>query len=272
MTNDGDPDRTGQVALELHDVVVRRGESVILDDISLDVRVGQRWVVLGANGSGKTTLLRIMALYDHPTSGTVEVLGERLGETDIRALRTRVGYTSAALADQLRPGLTAHDAVRTARYAALEAWWHRYTGADDRRATHCMEMLHVAHLADRTIGSLSSGERQRVLLARALMNDPAVLLLDEASAGLDLGGREELVASLTALATDRGSPPLVMVTHHVDEIPVGTTHVLMLREGRILSSGPIDATLDAAALSDCFGLELVLERRADGRFSAWARS
>lgn len=268
--NDRQPDGSGSIALELHGVVVRRGESVILDDISLEVRVGQRWVVLGPNGSGKTTLLRIMALYDHPTSGTVEVLGERLGETDVRTLRTKVGYSSSALADQLRPGLTAHDAVRTARHAALEAWWHRYTDIDDRQATRCMEMLHVGHLADRTIGSLSSGERQRVLLARALMNDPAVLLLDEPSARLDLGGREELVASLTALAADRGSPPLVMVTHHVDEIPPGTTHVLMLRAGRVLSSGPIDSTLDAAALSDCFGLALELEQRPDGRFTAWA--
>jgi iron complex transport system ATP-binding protein len=170
--------------------MVRRDGSRILDDISIDVHRGQRWVVLGPNGSGKTTLLRIMALYDHPTTGTVEVLGERLGQTDVRTLRTRVGYASAALADQLRPGLTAHDAVRTARHAALEPWWHHYTDEDDRRATECLELLHVGHLAHRTLGSLSSGERQRTLLARALMNDPAVLLLDEPSARLDLGGRD----------------------------------------------------------------------------------
>jgi len=264
--------RSGPPALRLSAVTVERGGSRILDNLSIDVFAGERWVVVGPNGSGKTTLLRIMALYDHPTRGVVEVLGERLGRTDVRTLRTRVGYSSAALAEQLRPGLTAHDAVRTARHAALEPWWHRYTDADDERALECLDMLHVARLAPRPIGSLSSGERQRVLLARALMNDPAVLLLDEPSARLDLGGREELVATLAALAVDPGSPPFVMVTHHVDEIPPGTTHVLMLREGRVLRGGPLVSTLDAAGLSECFGVDLVLDRRADGRFSAWARS
>lgn len=258
-------------ALRLTDITVQRGGTRILDDISIEVRTGQRWVVLGPNGSGKTTLLRIMALYDHPTTGVVEVLGERLGQTDVRTLRTRVGYASAALADQLRPGLTGLDAVRTARNAALEPWWHRYSDDDDRRALECLEMLHVAGLADRTLGSLSSGERQRVLLARALMNDPAVLLLDEPSARLDLGGREELVATLAGLATDADSPPFVMVTHHVDEIPMGATHVLLLAEGRALRSGTIETTIESGALSECFGLDLVVERRADGRFSAWAR-
>ncbi|MDX2378409.1 MAG: ATP-binding cassette domain-containing protein [Acidimicrobiia bacterium] len=253
-------------------MIVRRDGSTILDDLSIDVYPDQRWVVLGPNGSGKTTLLRIMALYDHPSSGTVEVLGERLGQTDVRTLRSRLGYASSALADQLRPGLTAHDAVRTARHAALEPWWHRYSVADDRRADECLRLLHVDQLSGRALGSLSSGERQRVLLARALMNDPAVLLLDEPSAGLDLGGREELVATLAQLARERSSPPCVMVTHHVDEIPQGSTHVLLLRDGRALSSGPIGTTLDSAALSECFGVDLVLERRGDGRFSAWARS
>jgi iron complex transport system ATP-binding protein len=269
VTSDGD--RADAPALALHDVVVRRDGSTILDDVSIEVRADQRWVVLGANGSGKTTLLRIMAMYDHPSSGTVELLGERLGRTDVRTLRRRVGYSSAALADQLRPGLSAHDAVRTARYAALEPWWHRYTDEDDHQATRCLERMAVAHLAGRPLGSLSSGERQRVLLARAMMNDPAVLLLDEPSARLDLGGREELVATLARLAAAAAAPPLVMVTHHVDEIPPGVTDLLMLREGRAIVSGPIDL-LESATLSDCFGLDLVLERRADGRFSAWARS
>jgi iron complex transport system ATP-binding protein len=262
----------GVPALALRDVVVQRDGSTILDNISIEVRAQQRWVMLGANGSGKTTLVRIMALYDHPSSGTVDVLGERLGRTDVRTLRTRIGYASAAMADQLRPGLSAHDVVRTARHGALEPWWHRYTDEDDRQATRCLDRLHVAHLGHRTFGSLSSGERQRVLLARTLMNDPAVLLLDEPSARLDLGGREELVATLSALAADPTAPPFVVVTHHVDEIPPGATHVLMLREGRTLAVGPIDDVLDDAVLSSCFGIDLALERRADGRLSAWARN
>jgi iron complex transport system ATP-binding protein len=259
-------------ALALRDVVVHRDGSTILDNISIEVWAQQRWVMLGANGSGKTTLVRIMALYDHPSSGTVDVLGERLGRTDVRTLRTRIGYASAAMADQLRPGLSAHDVVRTARHGALEPWWHRYTDEDDRQATRCLDRLHVAYLGRRTFGSLSSGERQRVLLARTLMNDPAVLLLDEPSARLDLGGREELVTTLSALAADPTAPPFVVVTHHVDEIPPGATHVLMLREGRTLATGPIDDVLDDAVLSSCFGIDLALERRADGRLSAWARN
>ncbi len=259
------------LALDLDHIVMRRGMTLILDDISFSVGDGERWLILGANGSGKTSLLRVAALYDHPTSGTVEVLGERLGRTDVRELRRRVGYASAALADQLRPSLRVLDAVRTARFAALEPWWHRYTGDDDDRARACLERMGVGRFAERPLESLSSGERQRVLLARTLMTDPAIVLLDEPSARLDLGGREQLVHALDDYAADAAAPPLVVVTHHVDDIPPSTTHVLMLREGRVLRRGPIDDVLDAAALSDCFGLALSLERRTDGRFSAWAR-
>ncbi len=258
-------------ALQLRDIHVRRDSTTIIGSISARVERDERWVILGANGSGKTTLVRIMALYDHPTSGSVEVLGERLGRTDIRVLRRRVGYAAAALAAQLRPQLSALDVVRTARYAALEPWWHRYTDADDDRARFCLDQLHVAHHAERSFGTLSSGEQQRVLLARTLMNDPAVVLLDEPSARLDLGGREELIATLGGLARDPDAPPIVLVTHHVDEIPPGMTHVLLLRDGDVLAAGPLDDVLTAAALSDCFGIALDLERRTSGRFSAWAR-
>jgi iron complex transport system ATP-binding protein len=258
-------------ALELCDVHLHRDGTDVIGKISSRVEQDQRWVILGANGSGKTSLMRIMALYDHPTSGTVDVLGERLGRTDVRILRRRVGYASAALADQLRPQLSVIDVVQTAKFAALEPWWHRYDDADADRARFCLGRMGVERFADRTFGTLSSGEQQRVLLARTLMNDPAVVLLDEPSARLDLGGREQLVTTLGALASDASAPPLVIVTHHVDEIPSGITHVLLLASGDELTSGPIESTLTAESLSECFGLPLDLERRASGRFSAWAR-
>lgn len=264
------PVDSSTAALRVSDIVVKRDGVLIIDRISLEVESNHRWVVLGANGSGKTTLMRIMAMYDHPMSGTVEVLGQRLGQTDVRELRRNIGYASAALAAQLRPDLVAHDVVRTARHAALEPWWHRYDDADDTRADHCLATMHVEHLRNRRFGSLSSGEQQRVLLARTLMNEPAVVLLDEPSARLDLGGREELVATLAGLADDVDAPPFVMVTHHVDEIPPGVTHVAMIRDGRLMTAGPIDDTLTAPALSECFGLELHLDRRDDGRYAAWA--
>jgi iron complex transport system ATP-binding protein len=259
------------LSLDLNHIAMRRDGTVILDDVSFGVRSGERWLLLGANGSGKTSLLRIAALYEHPTSGTVDVLGERLGRADVRVLRHRIGYASAALADQLRPSLRALDVVRTARYAALEPWWHTYTDGDDAAARACLDRMGVGRHAERELGTLSSGERQRVLLARTLMNDPAIVLLDEPSARLDLGGREQLVHALDDLAADPDSPPSVVVTHHVDDIPPSSTHVVLLRDGRILRSGPIDDVLDADGLSETFGLALTLERRDDGRFSAWAR-
>ncbi len=228
--------RTGPV-LVVDDIVLRRDGVVILDGVSLRVDAGERWVILGPNGCGKTSLVRVMAMYDHPTLGTVEVLGERLGRTDVRVLRQRIGYMSAAFGDQLRRDLVAHDVVRTARHAALEPWWHRYEPHDDERADACLSELGVAHLRDRRFGTLSSGEQQRVLLARTLMNDPAVILLDEPSARLDLGGREQLVTTLAGLAADPTAPPFVMVTHHVDEIPPGVTHAALMSSGRIERAG-----------------------------------
>lgn len=258
-------------ALTLDHVSFVRAGRAILDDVTLGVATHERWVVLGANGSGKTTLLRIASLYEHPTSGEVTVLGERLGRTDVRVLRRRIGYTSAALAAQLRPDLSARDIVMTARHAALEPWWHRYDDEDRRRAVDCLDRMGVADFADRSFGTLSSGEQQRVLLARTLMNDPAVVLLDEPSARLDLAGREQLVGALGELAADPDAPPVVLVTHHVDEIPDGMTHVLLLRNGRTVTSGGLHEHLTSDSLSACFGLDLELERRDDGRLSAWSR-
>ncbi len=257
--------------LELDRIVFERDTRRIIDDVTLRVHSDEHWAVLGANGSGKTTLLRIAAMYEHPSSGTVRVLDEELGRTDVRLLRRRVGYASAALSGEFRQALAAVDVVVTAKYAALEPWWHQYTADDYRQAQSCLDRMHVGRLAQRSIGTLSSGEQQRVFLARTLMNDPGIVLLDEPSARLDLSGREQLVDALTDLAVQPDGPPTVLATHHVDEIPTVVTHALLLRDGRAISKGPLEATLTSDTLSDCFSMPLQLERRADGRFSAWAK-
>jgi iron complex transport system ATP-binding protein len=261
----------GLPALELNRIVFERSGRRILDDITLHVQRSERWLVLGANGSGKTSLLRIAAMYEHPSAGDVSVLGETLGHTDVRQLRRRIGYASAALAGQFRQELTALDIVMTAKHAALEPWWHRYDDHDRLQARACLDRMQVGEFADRTMATLSSGERQRVLLARTLMNDPEVILLDEPSARLDLGGREQLVHALGDLAADTDGPPFVMVTHHVDEVPDGVTHALLLRDGRAVAQGLLGDALTAATLSECFEMDLALDRRPDGRLSAWAR-
>ena len=243
----------------------------VLRGVDWEVRPGQRWVVLGPNGSGKTTLVRIATMWEHPSTGVVELLGQRLGRTDVRRLRAGVGFTSAAMADMLRPSLTAAEVVMTAKHAALEPWWHRYDAADAGRARAALERVGCGDRSDQRFGTLSSGERQRVLLARALSLEPGVVVLDEPNAGLDLGGREQLIVLLSDLAADPDTPPLVLVTHHADEIPEGFTHALLLRDGAVLASGPMDETLTSANLSECFGLDLTLERR-HGRWTARAAS
>ncbi|MEY2403966.1 MAG: iron complex transport system ATP-binding protein [Acidimicrobiaceae bacterium] len=256
-------------ALALTNVGLVRGETTILDDINWAVSEGERWILLGANGSGKTSLIRIASLYLHPSSGEVDVLGQRLGRVDVRRHRRRIGVVSASFADLLRPGLTATEIVMTAKYAALEPWWHHYEDADRARAVELLSRFGCAELADHPFATLSSGERQRVQLARTLMTDPGLLLLDEPTAGLDLGGREDLVRRLSTLAADPATPATVLVTHHVDEIPPGYGHVLLLRDGRVTAAGAIDDVLTSSALSDCFGLDVTLERR-NGRFFAFA--
>jgi iron complex transport system ATP-binding protein len=256
-------------ALRLDGVSVRFEDRTVLRDVTWAVLPHERWVILGRNGSGKSTLLRVASLTLHPSQGTVDVLGERLGRTDVRVLRRRIGVTSAALADRFRPGVRAREVVMTARYAALETWWHDYGDTDRAAAGKLLAQLGVGDRADQPFGTLSSGERQRVLLARTLLTEPGLLLLDEPTAGLDLGGREELVSALAALAGDPASPPAVLVTHHVEEIPPGFTHALLLREGEVHAAGPLGETLTTAALSSCFNLRLGLERHGH-RWSARA--
>ncbi len=263
-----DPVSTGSEAtLRLVGVGFTRDGRDLLDGIDWQVQPGEDWVVLGLNGSGKTTLIRIAALYEHPSRGTIDVLGQRLGRTDVRALRTRVALVSSAMSDLMRPQLTASEIVMCAKHAALEPWWHTYSSADRDRALHLLDAQGVGHVAEHRFATLSSGERQRTMLARALMNEPGVVLLDEPTAGLDLRGREELVDRLDALAADPDASPLVLVTHHVEEIPPAFTHVLAIRDGRVLDQGPIDDVLTADLLSETFRLPLVLERR-DGRYTA----
>lgn len=257
-------------ALELDGVSVRIDGRTVLADVSWVVEDGQRWVVLGPNGSGKTTLLRVASLYLHPTGGSVRVLGQTVGRLDVRALRPSIGLASAALANQVRPQVTARDAVMTARFGALEAWWHTYDDADRERADTLLERFGVGDRADQAFGTLSSGERQRVQLARTLMTDPDLVLLDEPTAGLDLGGREDLLVRLTDLARDPATPPLVLVTHHVDEIPEGFTHALVLAEGRVVAHGAIADVITGPVLSAAFGVDLEVEHR-DGRWSARGR-
>ena len=261
---------TASAVLELTAVDFVRGNRIILSRVDWRVQSSERWVVLGPNGSGKTTLCRLASLYLHPTRGSLDVLGQRLGRVDVRELRKHVGFTSAAVAAMLRPNLRVADVVVTGIHAALAPYWHTYTADDHRKARDLLDRFGCLHVVDSEFGTLSSGERQRVLLARTLMSNPSLLLLDEPTAGLDLGGREDLVDLLAHLASDPAAPATIMVTHHVDEIPPGFTHMLLLKNGKVLAKGPLDETLTADRLSDCFGLPLRVERR-DGRWSAWGK-
>ncbi|MTD16724.1 ATP-binding cassette domain-containing protein [Nakamurella sp. YIM 132087] len=263
--------RPGQASvLHLWEVTVRRGSTTLLDRISWNVDADERWVVLGPNGAGKTTLLQIAAATMHPTSGRAHVLGERLGAVNLADVRPRIGFSSAALATRVPPNEKVRDVVVSAGYGVIGRWRERYDAMDDDRALELLDAFGVAHLADRLYGTLSEGERKRTLAARALMTDPELLLLDEPAAGLDLGGREDLLGRLTRLAADPLSPATILVTHHVEEIPAGFTHVLLVRGGAVVGAGPLGETLTEQSLSKTFGLGLVLEQR-DGRYFARAR-
>jgi iron complex transport system ATP-binding protein len=255
-----------------HVRVVRNG-TALLDDISWEVGAGERWALLGPNGSGKTTLLTVVGSALWPTSGTVEILGARLGRVDMRTLRRRIAVVSASVSRTLRPELPALDVVLTGRFAALETWWDEYTDADRDRATALLAEagFGAPGFAERPFGLLSEGERQQVLLARALMSSPELLLMDEPAAGLDLGARERLLGRLATLAADPSVPPLVLVTHHLEEIPPGVTHAALMRGARLVATGPVEGVLTSRTVSDAFGVSVTVERHG-GRWSARAVS
>lgn len=250
-------------------VGVVRGHNTLLDEVDWEVEEGQRWVVLGPNGAGKTTLLQLASARMHPTRGVVGILGEVLGAVDVFELRPRIGLASAALAERIPGGERVADVVVTASYGVVGRWRENYDGMDHSRAIELLDALGAAQLADRRYGTLSEGERKRVQIARALMTDPELMLLDEPAAGLDLGGREDLVRRLGDIAADLMAPALVLVTHHVEEIPPHFTDVLLLRDGKVVAQGPLELALTAENLSATFGLRLVLERHGN-RWSARA--
>src|SRR5690606_22076310 len=245
-----------EAVLELADVSVRRGTAVLLDGVEWRVGADERWVVLGPNGAGQTTLLQLCATQIHPTTGVVGILGEGMGTVDVFELRPRIGLTSAAIADRIPRRERVGDVVVSAAYGVVGRWREAYDELDHDRAQQLLTEVGVAHLADRTFGTLSEGERKRVQIARALMTDPELLLLDEPAAGLDLGGREDLVSTLAVLAADPASPTTVLVSHHVEEIPPGFTHALLLRRGGVVAAGPIEETLTEPLLSETFGMQL----------------
>jgi iron complex transport system ATP-binding protein len=257
--------------LEFSDVVVSRNAREIVSHLDWSVEDDQRWVVLGPNGAGKTTLLQLADTLMHPSSGTVTILGERLGRTDVFELRPRIGFASSAMARRIPPEESVLDVVLTAAFSVLGRWREDYEDIDERRALRVLAEWKLDHLADRTFGTLSDGEQKRVQIARAVMTDPELLLLDEPTASLDLGAREELLTLLSGYAQAPTTPAMIMVTHHVEEIPVGFTHVLLLRDGAITAAGPIPETLTAENLSATFGAPIVLTEDA-GRYAARAAS
>ena len=255
--------------VELAGVSIVRNGSTLINNIYWEVDESDRWVVIGPNGAGKTTLLQVISAQIHPSSGVAGLLGEVLGTVDVFELRPRIGLTSAALAERIPRGERVHDVVVSASYAVVGRWREEYDELDHERASELLAQLRIDRLANRTFGTLSEGERKRVQIARALMTDPELLLLDEPAAGLDLAGRESLVTTLGELAQDQYAPASVLVTHHVEEIPKGITHAMLLKAGEIVAAGPLRDTLTADNLTKTFEVELSLIE-ADGRWTARA--
>jgi iron complex transport system ATP-binding protein len=256
-----------ELVLDLRGISVVRSGAGIVSDVDWRVAAGERWVIVGPNGAGKSTVLAIASTRLWPSRGSVAVLGEEIGEVDARVLRRRIGDASAALGEDLHGQLTAADVVVSAATGALAPWWGAYSDADRVRARGLLDLMGVAGLADRTYATLSTGERQRVLLARTLMPDPDLLLLDEPAAGLDLGAREDLVDRLAALAVRERPAAIVLVTHHLEEVPPGFDRALLLSHGRVVAAGPVEEVLSDGPLSAAYGIPLRVARDA-GRFTA----
>ena len=264
------PTVPGDPLIDVAGVTVTVGGAVLLDDVDWCIRRGERWVVIGPNGAGKTTLLQLASTYRFPSRGTVRVLGHRLGRVDVRELRCGIGYASAELERMLDHRLTAHEAVVSALTATLVRWRAEHGPAAHERASALLTRLGVNELGDRRLATLSEGERRRVQIARAMMSQPDLLLLDEPAAGLDIAGREQLVTVLGGLAAAEEPGAIVFVTHHVEEIPAGFTHVLLLAGGAVVAAGPLDETLTPATLSRCVGMDVDVDR-SGGRYTARAR-
>ena len=261
------PDPREVIALERVSVI-RQGR-YLLRDLTWTVSSDQHWVVLGPNGAGKTTMLQVASSYLAPTRGVVRLLGMERGRSDVRVLRREVGYAGTGPAAMVHDDLVALEIVVTGKHAAfVDSRWHEYDESDWDRARDRLDRLEAGHLADRFYGTLSAGEKARVMIARSLITDPQVLLLDEATTGLDLGARERLVTSLAGLAAEPTGPAMVLVTHHVEEIPPGFDHIVLLSGGRVVAAGPLSDTLTADALGETFGVGVTLERRG-GRYHAW---
>ena len=255
------------MVLELTDVTVVRDGSEILSHVNWNVGPNERWVIMGPNGAGKTTMMQICAGYIHPTTGAAKVLGYQLGSTDVRELRTLIGISSAAIAALLPPDESVFDSVLTSAYGITGRWRERYDEIDHARAELMIEAWNLGELQHQTIGTLSEGERKRVQIARALMCDPELLILDEPAAGLDVAGREDLIERLSVLAKDPLAPALVLVTHHVEEIPPNFTHAMLMRDGQVSASGEIAQVITSGPMSEAFATPLVVEFGEDRWFA-----
>ena len=247
-----------EALLSLTGVEVMREGRTILGPLDFAINEGERWVILGPNGAGKTTLLQLLAALIHPTRGDVRILGERMGSVDVFELRPRIGFTSSAMLELLPADEKVIDVVLTSAYAIAGRWIEDYDLWDESRAKALLTTFGVRELGERTFGTLSEGEKKRVQISRALMADPEVLLLDEPAAGLDLGGREDILQRITSYTSDDNAPATIIVTHHIEEIPAGTTHALMLKDGKALYAGSISDVLTETNINEVFGVNISL--------------
>nr|WP_222867334.1 ABC transporter ATP-binding protein [Corynebacterium sp. LK24] len=257
--------------IDFRDVHLIRGGRTLVGPVDWQVELDERWVIMGPNGAGKTSLMRIAAAEEFPSSGVAHVMGEQIGRTDMRDLRTMIGLTSSSIAHRIPNDEKVADLVISASYSVLGRWRETYEEMDFEQLSEILERMGAEHLADRTWGTLSEGERKRVLIARAMMVNPELLLLDEPGAGLDLGGREDLVGYLGELALDPAAPAMVMITHHPEEIPYGFTHAMLLDEGNVIAQGLIDDVLTSENLTKAFHQEIVVDRIDDRYFARRAR-